>query len=87
MGWAIRHWNILETRALRDHILMTNGPYSLLDLYPMHFFAWLEGVVREDEEGARIISDLYEDATMSPEDKRRKRIESIMEAQAAFGGA
>lgn len=80
MGWAVVNWGRLEGKAIRDGVLSPRGPTSLLDLPPRMFLAYVESLLREDEEADEILERLYARARPVNKDDRAREIRAAMAA-------
>lgn len=81
-------WHVLESRAITAGIWGVPGaPRRLLNVDSTIFLAFVEGVLREDEENNEGLSELYEQAAPKPPQSREDRRASIERFARITGGA
>lgn len=67
MTLAAATWHVLESRAIERGIWgVPLAPPRLLDVDSTVFLAFVEGIVRESDENAESLNDLYDEARPRP---------------------
>ncbi len=63
MSTAVQLWHVLQSRAIEQGIFgIPSAPARLIDVDSTVFFAFVEGIVRNDEENAKAIDKIYDEA-------------------------
>jgi hypothetical protein len=66
LGWAVEHWNVVQSRAVLAGLIGPPGAARVLDLSPVVLLALIEAIVAESEDGAKIIDAAYDAARPTP---------------------
>ena len=88
LTWSVDSWHIVEARIALLTLSRVDGPVSALDLSARHFFAVVEGILREAEHHSQQLDELYAAAIPQPQaqpDRSSRRAE-IDRLSRLFGG-
>lgn len=83
-GWATESWHVVTSRAVLAGLVNNDVP-RLGALDPVVFLSFIEGVVCESEDAAKLIQEMYDAAAPRPPappvtrgDDRRREIARFM---------